>query len=401
MTFIVLSGPRRALRFPARRAAQWSAIASAVASFVIPQARAQSGGLDFSRFLPQPVVSASGGTAASAVPGGASPGLYVEVLGGAIVVSNGGGSPLFSAGQFGFTPNFSVPPVVLPQNPGILFTPPPIFSATGSPTQPTPATGPVVLLPTPRPPAAELPPVLTPPVVTPPVLPPPVVLTSGAGYYMMNWGSDGIASLGTGTATFNAASEMTKFVGSDMPFNVVSAVTVADAGKLDDLGWGRWTAGTISDHGETIDLSTWSSGMPYIVGRPTLDANLPISGTMTYALAGATKAIDRISGATGTLTGSLSIAFQNARYDVTPNLNIAMPGQTYSTGAGMTVVGPDGARATFDTMTQNVSGGACVGGACTFSTQGVLTGAAANNAGIVYSLSGPEIRVTGAAGFKR
>ncbi len=134
MTFIVLSGPRRALRFPARRAAQWSAIASAVASFVIPQARAQSGGLDFSRFLPQPVVSASGGTAAGAVPGGASPGLYVEVLGGAIVVSNGGGSPLFSAGQFGFTPNFSVPPVVLPQNPGILFTPPPIFSATGSPT---------------------------------------------------------------------------------------------------------------------------------------------------------------------------------------------------------------------------------------------------------------------------
>ena len=123
---------------------------------------------------------------------------------------------------------------------------------------------------------------------------------------------------------------------------------------------------------------------------------------MTYSLAGATAAIDRVTGAVGTLSGSLTVDFQNARYNVTPNLNIAMTaGPTYATGAGTTLVGPDGARATFSTMTQNVTGGACAGASCTFSTQGVLTGAAANDAGIGDSLTGPDVRVTGAAGFKR
>jgi hypothetical protein len=58
-----------------------------------------------------------------------APGLYVQVLDGAISLSNKGGSQNFSAGQFGYTPNFNQPPVVLPSNPGIQFTPPPAFSA--------------------------------------------------------------------------------------------------------------------------------------------------------------------------------------------------------------------------------------------------------------------------------
>jgi hypothetical protein len=65
-------------------------------------------------------------------PGGGAnlaPGLYVQVLDGVINLSNKGGSQNFSAGQFGFTPNFNQPPVVLPANPGIQFTPPPAFSA--------------------------------------------------------------------------------------------------------------------------------------------------------------------------------------------------------------------------------------------------------------------------------
>lgn len=57
------------------------------------------------------------------------PGLYVHVIDGLINLSNNGGSSNFSAGQFGFTPSFKQPPVVLPVNPGMLFTPPPAFSA--------------------------------------------------------------------------------------------------------------------------------------------------------------------------------------------------------------------------------------------------------------------------------
>ena len=47
-----------------------------------------------------------------------------------INVSNAGGSQNFAAGQFGFTPSFQQPPVILPANPGMQFTPPPSFSST-------------------------------------------------------------------------------------------------------------------------------------------------------------------------------------------------------------------------------------------------------------------------------
>jgi hypothetical protein len=61
---------------------------------------------------------------------GLNPGLYVQVLDGAIHVTNGGGTQNFTAGQFGYTPGFQQPPVILPTNPGLQFTPPPSFSST-------------------------------------------------------------------------------------------------------------------------------------------------------------------------------------------------------------------------------------------------------------------------------
>jgi hypothetical protein len=71
--------------------------------------------------------------AQNAIPpsnGGLNPGLYVQVLDGTIHVSNAGGSQDFTAGQFGFAPSFQQPPVILPNNPGMQFTPPPSFSST-------------------------------------------------------------------------------------------------------------------------------------------------------------------------------------------------------------------------------------------------------------------------------
>jgi hypothetical protein len=70
---------------------------------------------------------------------GLSPGLYVHVLDGAIHLTNGGGTQNFNAGQFGFTPGFQQPPVVLPTNPGMQFTPPPSFSSTPGPQSSTSA----------------------------------------------------------------------------------------------------------------------------------------------------------------------------------------------------------------------------------------------------------------------
>jgi FecR-like protein len=69
-------------------------------------------------------------TIPGASSGGRSPGLYVQVLDGMIHLTNGGGTQNFTAGQFGFTPGFKQPPVILPTNPGMQFTPPPSFSST-------------------------------------------------------------------------------------------------------------------------------------------------------------------------------------------------------------------------------------------------------------------------------
>lgn len=68
------------------------------------------------------------------VPGAKAPGLYVQVLDGMIHLTNGGGSQSFTAGQFGYTASFVQPPVVLPANPGIQFTPPPTFSSSTTPS---------------------------------------------------------------------------------------------------------------------------------------------------------------------------------------------------------------------------------------------------------------------------
>jgi hypothetical protein len=58
-----------------------------------------------------------------------APGLYVHVIDGLIQLKNPSGMQSFSAGQFGFTPSMNQPPIVLPRNPGLQFSPPPAFSA--------------------------------------------------------------------------------------------------------------------------------------------------------------------------------------------------------------------------------------------------------------------------------
>lgn len=61
---------------------------------------------------------------------GLAPGLYVQVIDGLISLSNKGGSQSFSAGQFGYTTSFNQPPVIVPNNPGLRFSPPPVFQVS-------------------------------------------------------------------------------------------------------------------------------------------------------------------------------------------------------------------------------------------------------------------------------
>ncbi len=80
------------------------------------------------------------GLQSPSVPPPLAPGLHLQVTDGAIIVTNSGGSLGFQAGQFGYVPSVNTPPVIVPSNPNIQFTPPPSFN-TGS-TGPTAATGP-------------------------------------------------------------------------------------------------------------------------------------------------------------------------------------------------------------------------------------------------------------------
>lgn len=68
--------------------------------------------------------------AANEVPGsgsGRTPGLYVQVLDGTIFLRNSTGSLDVTSGQFGFAISFTRPPVILPNNPGMQFSPPGSF----------------------------------------------------------------------------------------------------------------------------------------------------------------------------------------------------------------------------------------------------------------------------------
>lgn len=89
------------------------------------------------QFVPLPVTSQSAGPL---LP----PGLHVAVIDGAINLSNAGGSVNFSSGQFGFTNIATIPPIVVPANPGLKFSPPPSFVTVLQPTTGTdskPTTG--------------------------------------------------------------------------------------------------------------------------------------------------------------------------------------------------------------------------------------------------------------------
>lgn len=82
---------------------------------------------------PLRLAQAGGPALAPGIAGGRPPGLYVQVLDGMINLSNQGGSQDFLSGQFGYSANRLVPPVILPNNPGMQFTPPPVFNSSIAP----------------------------------------------------------------------------------------------------------------------------------------------------------------------------------------------------------------------------------------------------------------------------
>lgn len=85
---------------------------------------------------PQPSDAPATPRAPQSRVGGLAPGLHVFVIDGLIQLTNSGGSMQFSAGQFGYVRNINTPPIVVPANPSLRFTPPPSFQLSTGPTDP-------------------------------------------------------------------------------------------------------------------------------------------------------------------------------------------------------------------------------------------------------------------------
>ncbi len=81
-------------------------------------------------FIAQYAIPPAGAMSGTTAPGGSlPPGLHLHVQVGAILVNNNGGVHQFTAGQFGYTRNVGMSPVLVPNNPGLKFTPPPVFAS--------------------------------------------------------------------------------------------------------------------------------------------------------------------------------------------------------------------------------------------------------------------------------
>jgi len=244
-------------------------------------------------------------------------------------------------------------------------------------------------------------------VITPPA-PSTTLLATGSGYLgavTYGWfGGSQISLTPDATATFDSMGRMTAITDSVGQIFTSDVSSITDFGNDGIIAWGRWT-GNVTGIGNidgllTID-ETYSAnqGLHYVVGLPT--ASMPLSGTATYGLLGATKpTYTDGSSSPGTLTGSLSVDF--GRLTVGLALNVAMSVDTYAIGGNAVISSGTPAFSGVSGAGLTISGGGCFSG-CAASVQGFFAGASAERAGLGYEIRdfGFAKDVVGAAAFTK
>lgn len=242
------------------------------------------------------------------------------------------------------------------------------------------------------------------------VLPKAAPLVSGPGYAMAMVGIDGaegfvtgvggstinFAAEPSGTATFDASSQLAAFAGT----KTYQSTTIAGGFTDGTIGWGRWTSGTLTP-GASLPSETLS-GSHYIVGKPTSSADF--TGSLanmegSYTLTGYTlpTAFTQYSngpttvGSSG-ITGSFSARFTEGDVNLTLN-NISVAGQTYGIATGWVSGFNDSAAISVSNR------GAAVNGNITLSSlQGYFIGANAARVGLVYQFTDGQT-ISGATVF--
>jgi hypothetical protein len=168
----------------------------------------------------------------------------------------------------------------------------------------------------------------------------------------------------------------TKYSGS----NISSFNQTGTPSDADYIGWGYWANATaVSQSGS----STWTD-VHYIVGRPTPALSMPLVGSFTYDLIGATApTMTTASGAhtTGQLvSASLQVDFN--LYGFQTDVTTRFGGQSYALSVENYL---QSNNARFNGI----------------AVSGMFTGAGAAKAGIVYQYLGAGATINGAAAFKK
>jgi hypothetical protein len=171
------------------------------------------------------------------------------------------------------------------------------------------------------------------------------------------------------------------------------------------LSWGRWSGGIATLGGIDADLS--SRSLHYVFSAPQAGATtLPLTGTATYEVAGATRPTDTL-GNVGTMNSATLNANFTAR-TVDASVNVTVANQTWTgTANGMSIY----RDLTFSANTGRAPAAglpaptqfvitctpAC-GGSATGSIDGFFTGRTGQGAGVQYNFNN---NISGAIAFRR
>jgi len=219
---------------------------------------------------------------------------------------------------------------------------------------------------------------------------------------LSNVALDNVTSNGA-TITAAADGQLTTVAvptGGGIRTDTIATATNVDFGSADNLiGWARWDNGSATYTPQGSSSSTQytasNAGVVHVWGQTA--TVVPVSGTVTYALAGGTRPV-LIDGsvAPGTLnSAAMAVNFSTQKVGVTANVTLG--GTTYSLSSTGGTAAPS---ATLLSSNWSFFGGfdPALGGSGTF--KGILTGKGATNAGITYTLNTASNIGIGAIAFR-